>query len=120
FAHYTDDHADEPLRVRVGLHSGEVLRESDDFFGRNVIMAARIASRARGCEILVSDDVARAVRDLDGIMLDDGRDLELKGLAGRRTAGSGRDACASRSSTPRTTASAPRSTSGRSTSTGNG
>src|SRR5882672_908735 len=26
FAEYTHDHTDEPLRVRVGLHSGEVLR----------------------------------------------------------------------------------------------
>src|SRR6185436_3540355 len=44
----------EPIRVRIGLHTGEVMRESDDFFGTNVILAARIASRARGGEILVS------------------------------------------------------------------
>jgi class 3 adenylate cyclase len=51
---YSARHPLEPIRVRIGLHTGEVMRESDDFFGTNVIPAARIAARARGGEILVS------------------------------------------------------------------
>jgi class 3 adenylate cyclase len=54
FAAYSQQHADEPLRVRIGLHAGEVIREADDFFGKNVVLAARIAGTARGGEILVS------------------------------------------------------------------
>ena len=38
--------AEEPMRVRIGLHTGEVIKEVDDFFGKNVIPAARIASKA--------------------------------------------------------------------------
>ncbi|HEU4759168.1 MAG TPA: protein kinase, partial [Dehalococcoidia bacterium] len=45
---------EEPLRVRMGLHTGEAIKEGEDFFGRNVIMAARVASQACGGEILVS------------------------------------------------------------------
>jgi class 3 adenylate cyclase len=52
-----DGHA---LRVRIGLHTGEPIREADDFYGKVVILAARIASEARGSEILVSS----MVRDL--------------------------------------------------------
>ena len=46
---------DERIRVRMGLHTGEAIAEEGDFFGRNVILAARIAAQARGGEILVSE-----------------------------------------------------------------
>ena len=49
-----EERPDEPIRVRIGLHTGEAIRERDDFFGRNVILAARIAAQARGGEVLVS------------------------------------------------------------------
>ena len=44
----------EPVKVRMGLHAGEVIKEGEDFFGRNVIMAARVASQAHGGEVLAS------------------------------------------------------------------
>jgi class 3 adenylate cyclase len=44
----------EPLRVRTGVHSGFVIVNANDFMGRNVVLAARIADRAGGGEILVS------------------------------------------------------------------
>jgi len=44
-----------PIIVRMGLNLGEVIAEEDDFFGTAVIMAARIASRAQGGEILISE-----------------------------------------------------------------
>jgi DNA-binding NarL/FixJ family response regulator len=43
------------LRVRIGLHTGEVLCEGEGYFGRTVFVAARVAERARGGEILVSE-----------------------------------------------------------------
>ena len=56
-----DGHAledsDERLRVRVGVHSGFMIQDGQDYFGRNVILAARIADRARGGEILVSEEL---------------------------------------------------------------
>src|SRR3989337_1646141 len=38
----------EPIRVRIGLHTGEVIREGEDFFGKHVNLAARIAGPASG------------------------------------------------------------------------
>ena len=76
---------DERVRVRMGLHTGEAIREEGDFFGRSVILAARIAAQACGGEILVSERAARGrprTAADNGFAFDDGRELELKGLAG--------------------------------------
>jgi class 3 adenylate cyclase len=43
-----------PLQVRMGIHTGEAIERDGDFYGRSVILAARIADRAHGAEILVS------------------------------------------------------------------
>src|SRR5262249_34267534 len=43
-----------PIRVRVGIHTGEVVREADDFFGGAVNYCARVASAADGHEVVVS------------------------------------------------------------------
>ena len=81
----------ERISVRMGLHTGEAIREEGDFFGRSVILAARIAAQASGGEILVSEDVREVVAPEDaggngatgnGLAFDSGRELELKGLAG--------------------------------------
>ena len=50
----------ESLRVRMGLHTGEVISEEGDYFGKNVILAARIAAEALGGEILVSEELRDA------------------------------------------------------------
>jgi class 3 adenylate cyclase len=73
--------ADEPVKVRMGLHAGEVVKEGDDFFGRNVIMAARVASQAHGGEILASGVVKALVQGSD-VTWGDMRTVELKGLSG--------------------------------------
>ena len=70
------------IRVRIGIHMGKSVRRGDDLFGRNVAMAARVASEADGGEILVSEVVRDAVSDTDDIIFDDGRDAELKGFSG--------------------------------------
>src|SRR5215207_1582841 len=79
----------EALRVRMGLHTGEVISEEGDYFGKNVILAARIAAQAAGGEILVSEELREAASAGNGAgesngeaRFDDGRELELKGLAG--------------------------------------
>src|SRR3990170_8124713 len=49
-----------PLRVRMGLNTGEALQEEGDLFGAAVDAAARIMAKASGGQILVSETV-RAV-----------------------------------------------------------
>jgi class 3 adenylate cyclase len=44
-----------PIRVRAGLHAGEALRHENDFYGRTVVIAARISALALGNEILASE-----------------------------------------------------------------
>ena len=78
----------ERVRVRMGLHAGEAIREDGDFFGRSVILAARIAAVASGGEILVSEELKeRAERTGNGdaaapVGFDAAHELELKGLTG--------------------------------------
>ncbi|HKG36769.1 MAG TPA: AAA family ATPase [Solirubrobacterales bacterium] len=85
FGREADDGQEETIRVRMGLHTGEAIAEEGDFFGRNVILAARIAARARGGEILVSEDLRRQADGEDGLRFDEGREVELKGMAGTHT-----------------------------------
>ncbi len=65
----------------LGLHAGEVIKEGEDFFGRNVIMAARVASQARGGEILASS-VLKALVEGSDVSWGEQRTVELKGLSG--------------------------------------
>ncbi len=71
----------EPLRVRIGLHTGNVFQEQGDFLGRTVIMAARIVSHARGGEVLVSADLKDYTEHLGRWRFGPAFDVSLKGLA---------------------------------------
>jgi class 3 adenylate cyclase len=75
----------EPIRVRMGLHTGEAIRERDDFFGRNVVLAARIAAQANGGEILVSSPLKELASAVSDLSFGDPRELGLKGLSGIHT-----------------------------------
>src|SRR5438477_2678578 len=44
-----------PLRVRMGLHTGEGVRSGDDYVGIDVHRAARIADAAHGGQVILSD-----------------------------------------------------------------
>jgi class 3 adenylate cyclase len=46
--------ADTGVALRMGLHSGFVIANPDQLLGRNVVLAARVADKAAGGEILVS------------------------------------------------------------------
>lgn len=73
---------EEPLRVRIGLHTGEAIREAEDFYGKTVITAARIAAEARGSEILCSS-LVRELSESTGEFDFAGQiETELKGLTG--------------------------------------
>ncbi|MDP8957830.1 MAG: adenylate/guanylate cyclase domain-containing protein, partial [Actinomycetota bacterium] len=45
---------DAPVRVRMGIHTGEAYPGGDDYVGLDVHRAARIAAAAHGGQILVS------------------------------------------------------------------
>ncbi len=68
------------LRVRAGLHTGEVERAGDDVRGIAVHHAARVAGAADGDQILVSAQT-RALLAGSGIAVDSVGSHELKGLA---------------------------------------
>jgi len=71
------------LRIRAGVHVGEVERSGSAIRGINVHLAARIAAAAAAGEILVSS----TVRDLcagSGIQFGDRGPHQLKGIAERR------------------------------------
>ena len=82
FAAYNDAHPDEPVRVRIGLHTGEAIKEDDDFFGKNVVLAARIANEAQGSHILVSSVLKELTESAGEFNFDEGREAQLKGLSG--------------------------------------
>lgn len=71
-----------PIRVRVGLHVGETVREADDFFGHAVAYAARIASTAAGGEIVVSSLVYALLAQTGEFEFADAREVQLKGIEG--------------------------------------
>ena len=68
---------DGPLRVRMGVHSGEVLLAGGDYFGMAVHKAARISSAAHGGQVVVSAQT-RALAD---VALRDLGEHRLKDLA---------------------------------------
>lgn len=75
-------HTEGPIHVRIGLHTGEALREESDFYGRNVVMAARIADEARGGEILASAVVKHLMESAGDVSFENPREVELSGLTG--------------------------------------
>jgi class 3 adenylate cyclase len=82
FASQAEDRPDEAIRVRIGMHTGEAIRERDDFFGRNVILAARIAAQAQGGEVLVSSLLKELAESSGDIAFGEAREVTLKGLSG--------------------------------------
>ena len=70
-----------PIRVRIGIHTGDAIQEADRFFGTTVHYAARVVSQALGGEVLVSNLVQQLVAN-SGIEFTESREVELKGLDG--------------------------------------
>jgi hypothetical protein len=63
--------------VRMGMHCGNAKAEGGDFFGRTVVIAARVASAAGGGEILVSQAVQEGLGG--AFRLDEARSLTFEG-----------------------------------------
>jgi class 3 adenylate cyclase len=69
------------LRLRVGIASGETIREDDDYFGRPVIVARRLCDAARGGDVLVSESTRERLGSSPGHELEPLEPLVLKGLS---------------------------------------
>jgi predicted ATPase/class 3 adenylate cyclase len=72
-----------PVRVRIGVHTGEGTRGGDDYVGIDVHRAARIADAAHGGQVIVSDATRGLVEHAlpAGVSLRDLGVHHLRGLA---------------------------------------
>jgi class 3 adenylate cyclase len=72
----------EALAVRVGLHAGFVIANPEQLLGRNVVLAARIAARAAGGEILVSEALKRYTETDPSFRFESRGEFHFKGMLG--------------------------------------
>jgi class 3 adenylate cyclase len=67
------------LRLRIGVHTGPVLRDGESMYGRSMILAHRVADRAGPGEVLVSA-AAHAAADAPELGFERAEAMELKGF----------------------------------------
>jgi class 3 adenylate cyclase/TolB-like protein len=72
-----DGHAGDPVRIRIGIHLGDVVRSGTEILGDSINVAARIQAIAPPGGITVSEDVYRAVRNRVNVPV---RDLGARSL----------------------------------------
>ena len=72
---------DIPLRVGIGIDSGEAVQLEDGTFrGAALNVAARLCGRASGGEVIMSDSTARLAGRLGGLHYSDGGRVRLKNI----------------------------------------
>ncbi|MEE8550188.1 MAG: AAA family ATPase [Gemmatimonadota bacterium] len=74
---------DEQVLIRIGLNTGEVIQEEADMFGETVNAAARIAAKAKGNQILLSDATKAVMGRAKNVELVDRGRFRLKGFPER-------------------------------------
>jgi class 3 adenylate cyclase len=82
FDKYCVEHPDEPIRVRLGLHTGEPIRDGSDLVGRTVITASRLADVAQPGEIAASSILHDLAEFSGEFRFGAPRQVELKGITG--------------------------------------
>jgi len=82
-ADYSKLNPERKLRIRIGLNTGEVVEEGGDIFGAAVNVAARVAGKAKGGEILVSEIVRQLVGPVSEMKFDFRGRYKLKGFPDR-------------------------------------
>src|SRR5579859_2209022 len=73
--------APAPLRLRAGVHTGELVVTADDLIGNAVNLAARVTADARGGQVLVTAHTLSAAADLHGVRVLRARRRIYKGIA---------------------------------------
>jgi class 3 adenylate cyclase len=74
-----DAESDHAIEVRIGLHTGEAIKDAEKFFGLAVVLASRITGQARAGEILVSSVVHELTRTAGDVRFGPPRTVALKG-----------------------------------------
>ncbi|MGA8923793.1 MAG: adenylate/guanylate cyclase domain-containing protein, partial [Candidatus Dormiibacterota bacterium] len=82
-ADYSKRNPERKLKIRIGLNTGEVVEEAGDIFGAAVNVAARVAGKARGGEVLVSEVVRQLVGPVSEIKFEYRGRYKLKGFPDR-------------------------------------
>jgi adenylate cyclase len=79
------DHSPRPLRLRAGMHMGELVRDRADLVGHVVNVAARVTEAASGSQALVTQDVRDVVLDelAGAVSFSRPRLRKLKGIGDR-------------------------------------
>jgi class 3 adenylate cyclase len=80
---YNGRHPTHPVKVRIGLHTGEAIRAGNDLFGTSVDAAARIMAKADGEQILVSDVLKSILGAAKDFGFKDHKRVQLKGFPER-------------------------------------
>jgi class 3 adenylate cyclase len=70
------------LALRVGVHSGFVIANPEQMLGRNVVLAARIAAKAKGGEILVSSTLKQYTETDPSFSFEERGEHHFKGVLG--------------------------------------
>jgi len=70
----------QPLKVRAGLHTGQVIVTSDDLIGNVVNTAARITDLARGGQVLATTEALESAGELPGLWVSKPRARALRGV----------------------------------------
>jgi len=73
--------APSPLRLRAGVHTGELVVTADDLVGNAVNLAARVTADAAGGQVLVTASTLGAAGKLDGVRVLRARRRVYKGIA---------------------------------------
>jgi predicted ATPase/class 3 adenylate cyclase len=60
--------APTPVRVRMGVHTGEPIATDEGYVGMDVHTAARIAAAAHGGQVVVSERARSLLADVDGLV----------------------------------------------------
>ncbi len=82
-AEYSKQNPERKVRIRIGLNTGEVVEEAGDIFGSAVNVAARVAGKAKGGEILVSEVVRQLVGPMAEMKFEFRGRYKLKGFPDR-------------------------------------
>jgi class 3 adenylate cyclase len=73
--------ADHDMKLHLGIHAGDVIRDGANVYGGAVNIAARVAAESQPGEILVTEVVRALARTSASAGFDDRGERELRGIA---------------------------------------
>jgi class 3 adenylate cyclase len=82
---FAEERPEQGVRIRVGVHTGEVIAEDGDIFGKHVMLAARVGGLAEGGQIVVSSLVREIAGARGDLVFGEPAVVALKGIEGEHT-----------------------------------